>query len=183
MLRTIILSAILFISTTVFSQAYKDSIKTQFLRYTDLLVKKDIAKSMDYMNPELFKIVPKQQLIAVIEKAYNDPDVEFGVADAVVLSVGDNKLINGMNYVKLQYSNAIIMRFKGSKQDPALIKKALEGQFGAENVKYDAATENYRIVAVKDVIANSADKITWKFIAIEERQKPMLEKFIPKELL
>ena len=183
MLRALILSAILLISTTVFSQSYKDSVKGQFLRYTDLLVKKEIAKSAEYMNPEKYKLVPKPQLIAAIEKVYTNPDVEFSIENPAVVSVADNKLINGMNFVKLQYSNTLIMRFKGSKQDPALIKKALEGQFGAENVSYDAATEAFKIFAIKDVIANSKDMKKWTFIAIEERQKPMLEKFIPKELL
>ena len=183
MLRPIILSAILLISTTVFSQTYKDSVKAQFLRYTDLLTKKEIAKSADYMNPGIYKIVPKPQLIAAIEKVYNNPEMEFSIENPAVVSVGDNKLINGMNYVKLQYSNTLIMRFKGSNQDPALTKKALQGQFGEENVSYDAATENFKIFAIKDVIANSKDMKKWTFIAVEERQKPMLEKFIPKELL
>ena len=78
------------------------------------------------------------------------------------------------------------MHFKssdGKEQDTAATKAALIKQFGQNNVSYDAAIDTYKIFVVKDVIANSKDKQNWTFVVIEEKQKPILEKFIPKELL
>ena len=78
------------------------------------------------------------------------------------------------------------MHFKSSDgkiQDTAATKAALIKHFGQNNVSYVAANETYKIFVVKDVIANSTDKQSWTFVVVEEKQKPILEKFIPKELL
>lgn len=182
MLRSILFCLVLFISTTAFSQAYKDSVKVQFLRYTDLLIKKKFAQSANYMNPGFFKLIPKDQLVAAMEQVFNNPDMEFFMEKPEVIAVGDNKVANNHNYVKLQYSHYLSMRFK-EKQDSAVMKKAFGHQFGEKNVTYDAATDTYKIFVVKDVIANSTNQRSWTFVVVEEKQKPMLEQFIPKEVL
>ena len=186
MLRLILISLFIAFSSNIFAQSYKDSIETQFLRYTDLLVKKEFAKSTDYINPGFFKIIPKAQLITVIEKTYNNPALDFKIENPVIVSIGDSKIIDENSFVKLQYSNYLSIHFKnddGGKQDTILTKKALEAQFGEDNVSYNASTDTYRIFVIKNVIANSIDKRSWTFVVVEEKQKPLLEKFIPKELL
>lgn len=186
MLRLFIVFVSFTISTTLSAQAYKDSIKAQFLRYTNLLIEKDFAKSTEYINPGFFKLIPRQQLVAVIEKTYNNPVLDFNIENPVVISIGNSKVINGDNFVKMQYSNFLKMHFissDGKVQDTAATKGALIKQFGQKNVSYDAATDTYKILVIKDVIANSTNKKNWTFVVVEEKQKPILEKFIPKELL
>ena len=186
MLRLFIVFVSFAFSTTLSAQAYKDSIQAQFLRYTNLLIKKDFAKSTEYINPGFFQIIPKPQLIAVLEKAYNNPVLDFNIENPVIVSIGDSKVINGDTFVKMQYSNFLKMHFKsndGKVQDTAATKAALINQFGQNNVSYDTATDIYKIFVVKDVIANTTDKQNWTFVVVEEKQKPILEKFIPKELL
>lgn len=78
------------------------------------------------------------------------------------------------------------MHFKnddGKKQDIPLTQKALRVQFGQDNVSYDELTDTYRIFVIKNVVANSIDMHNWTFLVVEEKQKPILEKFIPKEFL
>jgi hypothetical protein len=184
--RLILLFGFLGLSITLFAQPYKDSIKLQFLRYTDLIVNKDFARSAEYLNPEFFEIVPKAQLITILEKTFENPDFDFKIENPVIISIGDNKKLNGNNFVKLQYSNYLSMHFKQNKeqkQDTAATKKALEAQFGEGNVTYTDTTDSYKIFVIKNVIANSANMRQWTFVVVEDRQKQILEKFIPKELL
>ena len=186
MLRLIFIAGFLSLSTSLFSQSYKDSIKAQFLRYTDLLMKKDFVKSMDYINPAFYKIIPKAQLTIVIEKTYNNPALDFNIEKPEIVSIGDIKTINGNDFVKLKYSNYLSVHFKtdnGEKQDTGLTKIALISQFGKQHVSYNSLIDTYRIFVIKDVIANSPDKRKWTFVVVEDRQKTILEKFIPKELL
>jgi hypothetical protein len=186
MLRLFIFFVSFAFSTTLSAQAYKDSIKAQFLRYTNLLINKEFAKSTDYINPGYFKLIPKPQLVDAIEKTFNSSAFDFGIENPVVVSVGDSKVINGHNFVKMQYSNFQKVHFKSSDSkvvDTAAVKAAFIKQFGQNNVSYDAASDNYKIFVIKDVIANSTDKRNWTFVVIEEKLKPVLEKFIPKELL
>lgn len=168
----------------LFAQAYKDSIELQFLRYTESLMQKDFARSTDYMNPGFFKFVPKEQLISLMSQAFNNPDMDFKIEDPKIVSIGSSKTISKQSFVKLQYSNYLSMQFKNSdKSNAELTNQALQGQFGENNVKYDSATNTYKIFVVKNVIANSADNKNWTFVVVEEKQKPLLEKFIPKEML
>jgi hypothetical protein len=185
MLRIIfVFLLVAFKSLDLSAQAYKDSIESQFLRYTDLLIKKEYARSTDYLNPGFFKIVPKAQLIKIMEKSLNDPNADFTIESPNIISIGNSKTIAKQSYVKLKYSNYMSMHFKTEGDSYSeLAHQSLQGSFGEENVKYDSATNTFRIFVVKDVIANSVDNKNWTFVVLEEKQKPILEKFIPKELL
>lgn len=168
------------------AQAYKDSVKAQFIRYTNLLIQKEFAKSVEYMNPEIFKIFPKEQMLTIIEKTYNNPLMTFNIEDPVIISTGNEKKVNAHHFVKLRYSNYLTLHYNkdnGRTPDTAAIKSVLQKQFGQQNVQYNAAADSYRVFSIKEVIANSADLRNWTFIVVEERQKPLLEKFIPREVL
>ncbi|HEX5150082.1 MAG TPA: hypothetical protein VFW07_01470 [Parafilimonas sp.] len=186
MLRTYLLLAVLFTTLSVQAQTYKDDVKTQFLEYTNLLLEKDFEKSTDYLNPAFFKIIPKDQLVKLMEQTYNNPEIDFEIEQPIILTIKDKIKIDGSDYVKFQYSNYLKMRFKsedGERNDTTLTKNALEKQFGHENVTYDAETDFYKILVYKDVIANSLDDKKWTFLVVEDKQKPMLEKILPKGLL
>lgn len=185
-MRYPILATIAFaLSLTIQAQNYKADIQTQFNEYTSLLVKKEFAKSLQYMNPEFLKLVPKEQLVKVMEAAFSNPEIEMVMDNPRIVSIGEKKTIGGMNYVKMMYTNNLNMRFKGeaTAADTGIVKTALQGQFGEENVTYNPKTKFYRIKVTKPVIANSADNKKWTFIVVEDKQKAVLQKFIPKELL
>jgi hypothetical protein len=170
------------VSGVAFGQAYKDSIRSQFQEYSELLIKKDFQASLRYINPEFLKIVPGTQLVAAMEKVMNNPDVELKVDEMKVVSIGDTHSINGKHYVQLRYSTNMSMRMMQSG-DTAAIKEGLAAQFGKENVKYDAATSFYQLRMFKNVVADSQDGKHWTFVVAEDRQRSILEKFIPRELL
>lgn len=186
MFRLILVFLLFTLPSSLFAQSYKDSIEAQFVRYTDFLVRKEFAKSADYINPSVFKFVPKAQLVAAMEEVFNNPAADLIIEEPAIVSIGDIKVINGNNFVKLQYSFYLSMRLTmegEEKQDTALTKKALKAKYGQNNVTYNASTGTYRIFAVENVIANSVDKRKWTFITVKEEQKSNLAKFIPKELL
>lgn len=129
MFQLILISSLIAFSASLFAQSYKDSIEKQFLSYTHLIVKKEFAKSTDYINSGFFKIIPKAQLAALIEKTYNNPSLDFKIEKPAIVSIGDPKTIDGNNFVKMQYSNYLSMYFKNDgekKQNTAFIKKALQ---------------------------------------------------------
>lgn len=168
------------------AQSYKDDVKKQFLEYANLLVKKDFAGSVEYLNPAFLTIVPKAQLVKVLEQTYNNPNIDFNIEQATVLSVEDKKKIAGQDYVNLRYSNYLNMHFKspeGKRIDTAAVKTRLETQFGQGNVTYNSQTDFFHILVFKNVVANTADNKKWTFVVVEDKQKPMLEKILPKELL
>ncbi len=185
MKRLIVLSFSLSFCTTLSAQTYKDSVSQQFLRYTDLLIKKDFVKSMDYINPKFFELVPKTQMLSFIEATYNDPTFDFKIEKTTIESIEDSKTISGNEFVKFKYSNYLSIRFEANDEtaDTALARTLLGAIFKQENVTYNVPKQTYTVFVIKNVVATSTDKRNWTFVVVEERQKRMLEKFIPKELL
>lgn len=184
-LISFVLLIILFGASTVSGQEYKDSIQVQFLRYTECLINKDFSASAEYLNPNFFKIIPKSKLVEVMENAFNNPVVELSLKAPKVVSIDNSKSIKGEHYAKLKYSNNMVIRYKESNEDRDVEEEmeTLQSTFGEKNVTYDAAANSYTIFVTKEVIANSKDQRRWTFVVLEERQKPLLEKFIPKEML
>jgi hypothetical protein len=166
----------------------------EFTKYTKLMLDKKFDAGLDYMNPGIFEMAPKEQLLVVMEQTFNNPELDIEMSMPDLLSFSETKKINETFYVKFKTSSVIKMRFntlinaeKTAEENQTtinMVKENLNAKFGAENVSYDDQTRFFTLKAVKPVIASSADKKIWKFITVDsEAQKPMLEKFIPKELL
>lgn len=185
-MRIFLIACVLFISQYAGAQAYKDSIRNQFMAYNDLLLKKEFAASLDYVNPGILSVAPKEQLISMMEQTFNNPAVEIKLSKPEMKSIEDSQRIDNMTYSTFQYAGSLSMRMlseEGKKQDSSVTLAALGNQFGGENVKYDASTGFYHVKVIKKVVANSTDAKNWTFLVIEEAQKSVLEKFVPKELL
>ena len=186
---------VVFLFVCALNTSAQESLKTDFQTYTDLLVKKDFDKALDYMNDGLFKIVPKAQLVEIMEQTFNNQEIEIDMRATPVLSdFSEPKSIEGLYYVKFKTKSVMKMKFnslydslKSDDERKTMLEsvsQALNTQFGSENVSYDAKTRFFTLNSIKPVIASSADKKKWKFVTVDsEAQKPMLEKFIPKELL
>jgi hypothetical protein len=175
------LCVLLFLTIGTFGQPYKDSIRRQFQDYTDLIKKKDFQGSLRFINPEFLKIIPAKQLVAAMEQVMNNPEIEVKVDEMKILSIGDTMIINGTQYVQLQYVMNMAMRMEES--DTAAIKEGLAATFGKENVNYDAVTRFYQVTMHKNVVADSKDGHRWTFVVAEDRHRHILERFIPAKML
>lgn len=195
-MRHLALIALLIITSfTSYSQQYKKTIEKQFLTYTNHLIEKDFKGACNYIIEDFFKIIPKDQLVLMMEKTFNNPDIEFAIDSPKIIKIEDSRKFNANDYARLQYSNLLRMKFVIPAEDgetvseeekemtTSLTKANLEKTFGDSNVRYDAATGYFTIFSIKDVVATSADGEKWKFVVVEEKQKPILSKFLPKEML
>lgn len=182
------------ISNFLYSQETKKVIETQFLDYTSLIVKRDFNTALDkYANDKLFQFVSKEQLSAAFEILFNNPEMEFYLGDVKIHSIELlDKKIENESYAKIIYSQSLGMKLveidkiKDIEEKKDKIKMylyAFQNQFGDDNVKYNENTGFYDLVTQKYCVANSKDGLNWKFTVIEKKQKFLLEKFIPLELL
>lgn len=178
----------------MYSQETKKVIETQFLDYTSLIVKRDFNTALDkYANDKLFQFVSKEQLSAAFEILFNNPEMEFYLGDVKIHSIELlDKKIENESYAKIIYSQSLGMKLveidkiKDIEEKKDKIKMylyAFQNQFGDDNVKYNENTGFYDLVTQKYCVANSKDGLNWKFTVIEKKQKFLLEKFIPLELL
>lgn len=179
-------------SISGFGQTYKDEISNDFGKYLKLVEEREFEKSMDYLLPEFFDIYPRDMVVKMMISVFNIPNVEIEMKDSKIIAVSDRRETKGKFYAVMDYSNQLNMRIKVDKKETSDEKKlrvlgallGLEDKFGKEHVKYNEETDFFEILAIKKGVAVSTDgDVNWKFLTVEERQLPLLEKLLPKAIL
>lgn len=172
---------------TAFSQDAKKAIETQFYAYGQSLINKDYRGMADFITDDVFTFLAKDDYIRLMEKTFASPDFEITVTDPKVIAIGDIKKIAEKYYSVVDYSNGLNIKLReavGSPRDTVVVKKSLTQGFGEGNVKYDAKAGIYHVQVRSKLCAISPDgKSTWKFVGLESNLKPLLEKFLPAEIL
>lgn len=190
-----ILILLSFVSNLTFGQSdesYKENINKDFIDYNELILRQEFEKSMDYMLPEFFEIIPKNQMVMLMQQIYNNPDLEFKMDKPKDIVYGEPRKIEEKYYSEITYSYNINMKFKSIEEGEdekqqeltkTLKKLSLEKTFGSGNVKYNDETEFFEIHLIKNAFGISKNgKSDWKFVVVEPKQKFILEKILPKEL-
>jgi len=189
--RNLLTILFLTICTIGIAQDYKKNIESEFSEYLSSIVDMEFEKSMEYITPEFFEIVPKSQMINLMEQTFNNPSMEFEIKNPKILSVNDSQKIENKFYSLLTYSNQMNMKINNEEEETEdekkmrinMTKLSFQQTFGAENVKYNEETDFFEIQSQKDVYAISENgKTDWKFLVIEKKQKIILDKILPKEL-
>ena len=182
---------LLAISITSFAQDYKKNIKSEFTEYLNSIVNMEFEKSMEYITPEFFEIIPKSQMIKLMEQTFNNPAMEFEIKNPKILNVQDSENINKKYYSLLTYSNQMNMKINNEEEETEdemkmrinMLKLSFENTFGSGNVIYNEETGFFEIQSKKDVYAISDNGQTnWKFLVVEKKQKLILEKILPEQL-
>jgi len=181
------------ISLMGFSQDYKKAIESEFTEYINLALDKEFEKSMEYIMPEVFEIIPMAQLIEIFEETFNDPEIEIKMTNPQIIAIQDSEKIDGKYYAFLTYTNEMKLNFfsddddyteEGLQLSVNSLKPSLEQTFGAGNVFYNEETRFFEILTQKDVCAVSIDGISnWKFLEMNKDQAYILKRILPKELI
>lgn len=143
---------------------------------------------MDYSNPKLFELIPRDEMKSLMEAVYKMPNIEYKTGNLTFLKFDELKKIENDNYVKFYIISPIEMKFKdieNTEEQISKMTKNFETKFGVGNVNFDKETGFYKINAEKIIIASSNDNLVdWKFVTVDNpKMKFLLEKIIPSELL
>lgn len=194
MKKVLIFIFFLFIAvTSSYGQDYKANIEKSFSEYFRLMASGEFDKSMEYIPDDFFKVLPKQQMVAMMKQLMNSKEFEFRLTEGKIKTIKDSKVVGGKHYALFNYSNSMSMKFKelDTLQDKDtkakklnMIKDALKLKFGDDHVKLNDQTSTFVIDVVKKSCAVSVDGLTnWKFINIETEQKGLLQKILPAEII
>jgi len=143
---------------------------------------------LDYSNPKLFELIPRDEMKSLMEAVYKMPNIEYKTGNLTFLKFDELKKIENDNYVKFYIISPIEMKFKdieNTEEQISKMTKNFETKFGVGNVNFDKETGFYKINAEKIIIASSNDNLVdWKFVTVDNpKMKFLLEKIIPSELL
>jgi hypothetical protein len=171
-----------------FAQDSKQDIQRDFINYSKLISENKIDQALEYVNPKLFTLIPRDQMKSLLEAVYKMPNIEYKISIPKIINFSESKNIDNISYVKLETISPIEMKFKDIELDDqklAGMTKSFEAKFGEGNVSFDKKTGFFIIKAKKQIIASSTDNNkNWKFITIDNpKMKSLLAKIIPVELL
>lgn len=168
-----------------FGQNSKMDIEKQFLEYHHLIVEKKFEEALDrFGNDDYLKMFPKEQLIAGMNKMFNDPEITLKLNDPSNISVSDEVTEKKENkFIKLNFQQKMEMKFNEADLNTDTILSVLKTSFGGDNVIYDESTGFFLIETSKTAVASSSNLKDWKFTLLEKKQIPMLKAFIPEQYL
>ena len=170
-------------TTKLQTEAYKTNIKTDFTEYINLVKNQAFEKSMDYLYEPFFEIMPKEKVIEMLERTFNDTAISISFGASEILNVKNYKKINEEFYSLLSYSSITNMKFNTEMKNEFMLH-AYQLQFGKKNVKYNNSTNTYEIYVEKKVYAISDNgKTNWTFLTINKYQKDLLRKLLPKQIV
>lgn len=169
------------------------NIDKDFIDYNELILNKDFERAVEYVPQDFFKLIPKEQMVIFMGQALNNPDLEI-IADAPQdIKYDDAVLIQDKYYSIITYFYNLKMKFNDleltgdkeeDKQNISLTMIGLEQSFGEGNVIFNSETNFFEIHAIKKAVGISENgNSEWRFLVVEENQKPVLNKIFSPQVM
>lgn len=111
--------------------------------YKSAMIDRQWAKSLDYVYPAMFDVVPREMMEEAIATTFNDTSVvRMGFKSMELQEVSDVYEETELKYSFADYSMVMTMTLIGEKTDEEIetFRAAMAGQFGEDNVKVEGTT-------------------------------------------
>lgn len=174
------------------AQVAKKEIKDGFIEMQAAIAEKDFTKSIEYTADELFTLVPKDQMLVILETTFNNPQMEIVAGIPEVLSISEPEKEGEKFYAIIESEGIQKMRMFNQEGQPEpkgseivnSLQANFESVFGAENVSFDEKTNFFKINVIQKSVAISSDgKTGWKYLAIDKSQFAMLSQLLPEAIV
>ena len=190
MKKLILLLFIPLISLSSFGQSnaiLQSELKKDFDLYTLHMNNKDFESAMDFIIPELFSLMTKEQMIKTFEDAFAG-GLDFKISNYNDISISEVVKFEGKDYCKVQSSSDIYMKISGNYlTNIETIKTNFDLSFGkrSDSFVYNESDNTFLGKGfIENRIAVSVSGTNdWKFIAIDNFDETVLAMIIPEQVL
>lgn len=174
------------------AQDYKANIKQRFSKYSEHMIAHEFDKSLDYVPEAIFTIAERPQLVALFTKLFNNKEMEMKMISLNITEISDSRKIDSCYYASIKYTSVMTIKLNTDTTETpenktnrlAMTKVGFANAFGSDNVKLDEATETFTVSPTKSSWAISKNgQDGWKFVNVEPKQRLLMEKLLPKELI
>jgi len=186
-----ILLSLLFVQLILLGQ--KDSsLERRLAEFMQVNDEMDLNKVLDYTYPKLYTIVPRDQMLEVLQNTFDNENMSIRLDSLHINTIYPVFRLENGSYAKVIYSMSMGMAFKNNEDSLTAEKKkerddfllsSLSEQYGAGNVSIDPVSGYLKIkmvspmVAVKDEYAKQ-----WSFVNFKEND-PVTNRLFSKEIL
>ena len=169
------------------SKFIERELKKDFELYTLHMNNKDFESAMDFIIPELFSLMTKEQMIKTFEDAFAG-GLDFKISNYNGISISEVVKFEGKDYCKVQSSSDIYIQISGDYlSNIETIKKNFNSSFGkrSDSFVYDESDNTfYGKGFIENRIAVCVSETNdWKFIAIDDLNETILAMIIPEQVL
>lgn len=164
----------------------ENEIENTFNKYIQAIENKDIEAMMDMMYHKIFETIPRETLTELSKQTYEDTLVNVTIQNSIIDSISSKTIIEETQYSIISYSYLFTMEFLGENDfnedfysftvDPMI------SIHGEENVTFNEKEAKILVNIANRAIAIK-EKEDWKFIEYKANLEPILQKFIPAEVL
>ena len=156
-MKKMILSLVLLSSFTfgAWAQSQKD-VEKLLAEYKAAMQQREWLKSLDYIYPALFDVVPREMMEETLVQSFNSPELEISFEEMELLEVSEVYKEDGLNYSFADYSLVMSMKLAGEKSDEEIQQFAdlMAAQLGEENInvkdKVIFITQNNSMAVIKN---------------------------------
>ena len=185
-MKSYLLNIIVFLLVANGFAQQKSEIKPKVEDLIKNTLSNNFDKVFDETYPKIFEIVDRNQLMAVMKDAMQNDDFSITINpidNQVELS--EEKTINNAKYVLIHYNNSMSMKFNEEIEDAEAFVGLLKMSFPDGEVTYSKTTKTFDILTPSKMLAISdeATQGEWKFLNVNESDRPMMEMLIAEEVL
>ena len=169
------------------SEFIERELKKDFDLYTLHINNRDFESAMDFIIPEIFSLMTKEQMIKTFEDAFAG-GLEMEILNYNDISISEVVKFEGKDYCKVQSSSDIYMKISGNYlSNIETIKTNFDLSFGkrSDSFVYNESDNTFLGKGfIENRIAVSVSGTNdWKFIAIDNFDETVLAMIIPEQVL
>lgn len=192
-------TALLLISTffiaqpSGFAQTAADTIKQTVLAYFKTIETFDMKTSVEYLHPAIFDLVPKSNMIEMLEQSFKDPEVKVKMDSAAILKVSPILIEDKIRYSLVNYSFIMHMTMMdGEKPMTDTNEKSglmftynmIKKKYGEKKVRLEAEKGTIHVLSETSLFAIHAPEFDgWKFLENKENMTKVFDGIIPENIL
>lgn len=178
----------LILSVLAFSQAKANpedaAIKKSLVYFVNSIKDKKIEQGVSCIYPKSFTVVPREQMIQLLNMTYNNPFMKIEMSEVKVGNNEKPQQIGGEYFSIVPYSMKLKCNVGSMNEEmKKKISSLLVSKYGKNNVKYSAEEGSFLINAGMRACAVSTNRKSWKFVILEKEYKSQLVKVLPKQVL
>jgi hypothetical protein len=152
--------------------------------YEEAMKQKEWLKSLDYIYPALFDVVPREMMEETLEQSFNSPDFSISFEDLTLTEVSDIYEETDLSYCFASYSLVMSMTLAGEKTEEEIAQFAdmMALQLGEESI----SVKDKAIIITQDnamaVLKKAGDSQLY-LLELNPQLKQIMASFMSEEFL
>lgn len=192
--KILLLTAFLSVIVSLSAQDYKKEISSTFVRYFRFYIDNQMDSALNYLDEDIFQYCPRDVLMQSYQFVMKNPQISYEVNLPENIVVGDKQQVENKFYALVSYDSqlkfALHPQLLQNETDSAKTVRInhtlayLRKMPGTKQADYDSSSDMYMTNVSRKIYAVSSDGLSnWKLLILSDRQRLILEKILPYELL